>query len=789
MRRMKLFTGISTALLAFTLAAGMATTVNAAEVEEKEFPAALETKTISQVGEGVPSINVKTYAAKNTTKYVISLSDSVPWGSILYLNVFPEGMKRESLTGDWVVDKSGHEYFKADSAYTIQQGQNSEITLYADDLYPGTNNVEAYVYDYQNNTVNVSKVTTRTAVIKVPLEFTPSTSVKSTSVEMKFTSNPYITGYEIYRKVENKGYRKIAKISKDTFKDTGLTSKTKYSYKVRPYYYSRFTNKTSYGSYQTFTCTTNGSALNLRYSVSGKKVKLSWKKVANATKYEVYRTEWDSYATQEEKSGEVNNGFQGYQLLKSLKKSKTSYTDSKTVAGKYYTYLVKATLKNGKTTYAVQQSVGVSMAFGAPVVNTQIEAANGNKTVTWNPVYGATGYDIQKQVNGKWESEKVVSASTKTYVFKAPAVTDASSGTSVNYRVYAVKGSTYSDGAMYVTAYANLGVITNVAVKAATNGIQVSWPKVGNASYYQVYRVQAGALKLNKDKNIYSILDWDGSKTLVREYVGITAAPQELTAQEKAAKNLPAAARYFYQNYKYSQTKIPANQTSVLDYAGAIYSEEGACSASQPQWNQVEYTLADGIVPAERVKSVGPQSGVAYQYVVVAYLAKEKTANQYDEWAKANLKVEGARFVYDTTTHTYTTTTQPVWENAYLSSAGCKKINTATFTAVNAPGKLKSKNITVKSKKAKQVTITIKNVTGVTEYRIYRSTKKKGAYLCIDTIKAKFNKKPKKNKTTYTDKKLKSGKTYYYKIVAVKSNEALADVCSPPSAVKNVKVK
>lgn len=787
MKRMKVLTGISTALFALALVVGIKTPVNAAE--KKEVETASEVSAINEVGEGVPSINVKTYATGNTTKYIISLSDSVPWGSILYFNVYPEGMKRESLTGDWVVDKSGHEYFKADSAYTIKEGQNREVTLYANDLYPGTNNVEAYVYGYQNNTVNVSKITIRTAVIKVPLEFTPATSVKSTSVEMKFTSNPYITGYEIYRKVENKGYRKIAKISKDTFKDTGLTSKTKYSYKVRPYYYSRFTNKTSYGSYQTFTCTTNGSALNLRSSVSGRKVKLSWKKVANATKYEVYRTEWDSYATQEEKNGRVNNGFQGYQLLKSLKKSKTSYTDSKTVAGKYYTYLVKATLKNGKTTYAIQQSVNVSMAFGQPIVNTEVEAANGNKTITWNPVYGATGYEIQKLADGKWITEKVVSASTKTYVFKAPVVTDANSSTYTNYRVYAVKGSTYSDGALNVTAFANLGVITNVAVKSTTNGIQVSWPKVNNASYYQVYRVQAGALKLNKDKNIYSILDWNESKTLVREYVGITAAPQELTVQEKTAKNLPVASRYFYQNYRYSQVKIPANQTTILDFAGVIYSEESACSASQPQWNQVEYTLADGIVPADRAKSVGPQSGVAYQYVVVAYLAKQKTANQYDEWAKANLKVEGARFVYDTTSHTYTPTTQPVWESAYLSTAGCRKLNTATFTAVNAPSKLKSKNITVKSKKAKQVTITIKNVTGVTEYRIYRSTKKKGTYLCIDTIKAKFNKKPKKNKTTYTDKKLKSGKTYYYKIVAVKSNEALADVCSAPSAVKKVKVK
>lgn len=787
--RKRLVTGISTVLAALALVFGTVFTANAADIESGGILEVSEHESLNQMGEGIPSLSVQTYASKKTTRYVISLSDSVPWGSILYLNVYPENMKRESLTGEWVVDKNGNEYFKADSQYTVSPGQNREMTLFADDLYPGVNNVEAYIYDYQNNTVNPAKVTVKTAQIRVPLEFTPDTSVKPTSVEMKFISNPYITGYEIYRKVENKGYRKIAKISKDTFKDTGLASKTKYNYKVRPYYRSPFTNKTTYGSYQTFYCTTNGSALNLRHSVSGKKVKLSWKKVSNVEKYEIYRTEWYSYATQEEKAGGINNGFSGYQLLKTLKKSKTSYTDSKATAGKSYTYLVKAILKNGKTSYSIQQSVYVNLAFGSPVINTQMESANGDRKVTWNPVYGATGYDIQKMENGKWVSESVVKASTKSYVFKAPVVTKSSDSRETQYRVYAVKGKTYSDGALYVTTRANLGVITNVSVKAEENGIRVSWPAVKNAAYYQVYRVQAGALKKNKDKNIYSIMDWNGSKTLVREYVGITPNLQELTQQEKLAKNLPEANRYFYQNYSYSQTKIPGNQTSVLDYAGVIYSEEKACSASQPQWNQVEYTYADGIVPIERAKKVGPQSGVAYQYVVVACAADAKVANQHNEWEINNLKMEGARFVFDTVNHTYAATTQTVWNSTYLTTVGCKKLNTATFTAVNAPKKLKTKSITVKSKKAKQVTITIKNVKGVTEYRIYRSTKKKGAYMCIDTIKAKFHKKAKKNKTTYTDKKLKSGKTYYYKIVAVKSNEALADVCSAPSAVKKVKVK
>lgn len=63
----------------------------------------------------------------------------------------------------------------------------------------------------------------------------------------------------------------------------------------------------------------------------------------------------------------------------------------------------------------------------------------------------------------------------------------------------------------------------------------------------------------------------------------------------------------------------------------------------------------------------------------------------------------------------------------------------------------------------------------------YRATSKKGSYELVGTANAKA--------TSYTDKKLKSGKTYYYKIRASKTTEAGADYFTTYSAVKSAKVK
>lgn len=102
---------------------------------------------------------------------------------------------------------------------------------------------------------------------------------------------------------------------------------------------------------------------------------------------------------------------------------------------------------------------------------------------------------------------------------------------------------------------------------------------------------------------------------------------------------------------------------------------------------------------------------------------------------------------------------------------------------VKAPVKINSSKAVIKSiacNKAKTATITWKKVNKATGYKIYRATSKNGKYTRIKTIKNV-------NTLKFTDKGLKGGKSYYYKVRAYRKNGA-KNSHSKYSAVKKVYV-
>lgn len=77
------------------------------------------------------------------------------------------------------------------------------------------------------------------------------------------------------------------------------------------------------------------------------------------------------------------------------------------------------------------------------------------------------------------------------------------------------------------------------------------------------------------------------------------------------------------------------------------------------------------------------------------------------------------------------------------------------------PSKVGGVKLTAKKKAVK---VTWKKTTGAAGYKIYRATSKKGKYSCVKTVSSKT--------TSFTNKKLKKKKTYYYKVCAfVKSGK------------------
>ena len=122
--------------------------------------------------------------------------------------------------------------------------------------------------------------------------------------------------------------------------------------------------------------------------------------------------------------------------------------------------------------------------------------------------------------------------------------------------------------------------------------------------------------------------------------------------------------------------------------------------------------------------------------------------------------------MFTTTGTTYTNTSAKAGTLYYYkvkALTGDKSVDDSTFSAVvKRTCDLKAPAVTAKSKAKKQVKLTWKKVSGAKKYTVYRATSKNGKYTKIATTK----------KLSYTNKKLKSGKTYYYKVKAIAKNSA-----------------
>ena len=298
------------------------------------------------------------------------------------------------------------------------------------------------VSDFDKNQKAVSKSAyyqvVNPTVIDISMEAKISPTVTATTVKLALGATSKASGYQIWRKVGKK-WVKVGTVSSQLYTDKGLESNTTYTYRVRAYYVNQKTNTVSYGKYNTCEVTTTGSALNLKASITSKnKVKLTWKKVSKATKYQIYRVDTTSNASSVSK-GE-SNGFDSSKLIATVKKNKKTYTDKTVTTNRSYTYYIRAVLpknkevKKDKSRY-VDDSVRIDVRFGEINVLSDFCDAKGNRTIKWERVYGNKGYIIEEQV----DSYRADVEKSNTY----PYTYDPATGVIKTYNEYGIPTGGY----------------------------------------------------------------------------------------------------------------------------------------------------------------------------------------------------------------------------------------------------------------------------------------------------------------------------------------------------------
>lgn len=648
-------------------------------------------------------------AVKEMTSEGIYFSHSaVPVGTRVYLEYSTNRAFDKNLA-DIDSTSSDHLYY-----YNLTSG----MTYY----------VRAYAYAYGTKGAYSNIVSVKAPVAEVT---DIATEILDKGITLKISANyGDYTGFEISRKIGKK-YQVLATTTAHTYEDKGLTKDTKYTYRVRAYYFNPDTKKSTYGVYEYKTVQTGAAAMNLKAQATGKSsIKLTWKKVSGAAGYDVFRNV--GYSTSSTyKSGE-NYNFNKYELVKSLSKKKSSFTDKKLVAGESYGYRVKAyKLVKKQKVYFTEDSASASTKFS---FNTSVNiykqaqsSKNGKVAIAWYPIPQAKGYLIEKydDVKAEWVTlKKITKAKTTKYTLPASPL-----GESIRYRVRAYNGNRYSrSDSVYVEGH--ISAVTGVKAKASSTGIQISWKAVAGASYYKVYRTADLGFTYDADTKTYnynsgSEVDIEVFKptSITNNYYytlgnGNVKMERDDETAQKMAYHRPNSTSSWADTSKIAGT-------TVTDYAYSYH---------RPVYNE------QGIATKEDITSYGPQNDVSYQYYVVAY---REVMAQDGSWASGN-------------------------------SFGASKSATAAISTIS----VKAPSIKVKAGK-KSATVSYKKVKGAKKYLIFRSMKKKGTYELVGVS----------TKTSYKDTGLTAKKTYYYKVKAVAPNSLGADKYSSFSKVKSAKVK
>ena len=193
-----------------------------------------------------------------------------------------------------------------------------------------------------------------------------------------------------------------------------------------------------------------------------------------------------------------------------------------------------------------------------------------------------------------------------------------------------------------------------------------------------------------------------------------------------------------------------------------------------------ETTVKAPAVPAS-VKAVS----AAYNKVKISWKAVSGATGyevyQYNAKTKKYSKIAAVKGTSYTKSGLTTGTNYTFKVRAYTTKSGKTAYSGYSKAVSGKPILSKVTGVKANNHAKKTVKVTWKKTSGASGYKVYRAAKKKGKYKLIKTIS--------KNKTVkYTNKKLKKGKKYYYKVRAYKK-AGKKTVYGSYSSIVSVKVK
>jgi len=444
------------------------------------------------------------------------------------------------------------------------------------------------------------------------------------------------------------------------------------------------------------------------------KIKINWDKVTGAVKYQVYR------ATA--KDGD-------YTLVKTT--TDKSYADNNVTLNKLYYYKVRAVYSDTDCNSAFSEIDSARCILPQPTITLSTVDSSGKVKISWAKIANAANYEDSRTTKKDGSYTRIATTTNLS-----ATDTTGAAGTTYFYKIKAIHSNTNANSA-YSAAKSRLVKLAQPVVKAsniaASGKVHLEWAKVEGATGYQIYRAtsKTGSYKLmfvssvNYYNNLFQI---DAGKT------------------------------YYY--------KVKAVMSSNTD-ANSIFSEivSRTCKLEQP-----EVTVANFVVAYEpTVKNTKDRNVLRVSWKKVSGAAKYEVYRATSKNGTYSRKATTTKLVYDdydvSVGKTYYYKVKAIHSNSDASSAA-SEIKSA-LNKLATPSRV-SAGISISGKPY----LNLGSVYDASYFYIYRATAKDGTYKKIASVKPGTG--PSKTWTDTTSG-ITPGKTYYYKVKAVKSNNTAVD--------------
>jgi len=347
--------------------------------------------------------------------------------------------------------------------FTVVGTVAAGVTQYLDTgVAPGAS------YTYQVRSVNAGGASSPSATatgLVLPATPTQLTAApfSATQIDLNWTDgNPSPAPVKVERSVGGGGFTQVAVTAagSTTYRDTGLTASTSYTYRIRATNASGDSGFSATASAQTFPAppaAPSGLSLN---AVSGRSVQLTWQdNSATETGFEVMRSGPDGG---------------GYQLVVTTAANAHGYLDATGLAGSTtYSYRVRAVNAGGGSSFTAPQSVTTPPDLpAAPLAPGATALSNTRVRVVWTDASdNETGFRVERKVAaGEFALAGTIAAGATEYVDSA-----LTESTAYTYRVSAenAQGISAPSSTVAVTTLPNAP--GNLVAAAGNRKIDLTW--------------------------------------------------------------------------------------------------------------------------------------------------------------------------------------------------------------------------------------------------------------------------------------------------------------------------